>query len=233
VNTNIIRSLVKNIPELMPHLTDKVRWIFHAQGGEYKTYDYFLNNLTRLIQSVYDGNLGGGFIDTMANLISGQLTQAFEQAWSDEEGEGGLPDYLSSALEDMILGQYDHVDQFYRDIVDARVDQTPIDPLLARAPLWAQRWIEAYNQAVALITTENGGNLIWQLGETEQHCASCSTLNGIVARASEWEELGVRPQGAPNALLECDGWHCDCSLSATDKRRSPKAYESIMNAVNK
>lgn len=254
-----IRQVISRFPAVVPHLKGRARWMVFsvikppetfdntlyssirrfkvemATSGldETKTYDYFLSNIERLIRSVYAGNLGGEFVDIMASLISGQLTQAFEQAWKDEGDGGDLPDFLTSPLEDMILGQYEHVDQFYRDIVDARVDETPIDPLLARAPLWAQRWTEAYNTAVALIIKEFGGNMIWELGETEEHCESCAALNSIVARASEWDELGVHPQGAPNSVLVCGGWHCDCRLSPTDKRRSPDAYGRIMNAVTR
>jgi len=227
-----IKTLVKRFPAVVPHLSGRARWLAHSRG-EYKTYDYFLRQLEGLVRGVYAGNIGGAFIDTMANLISGQLNQAFSQAWKDEGTGGAFPEYLQSAAEALILTQYEHVDQYYRDIVDARIDKLPIDSLLARAALWAQRWTEAYNQAVALITAEMGGNMVWTLGATEEHCETCAGLNGIVARASEWDELGIHPQGAPNDALECGGWRCDCSLTPTDKRRSPKAYESIMNTVSK
>lgn len=230
---HIVIAVVSRYSAILPHLKGRARWMAFARGWEYKTYEYFLEHIEGLIQGVYDGNVAGDFIDIFANLISGQLTQAFEQAMADEEVDGDMPDYLTGPLEDMILGQYDFVDGFYREIVDARVDDEPIDPLLARAALWAQRWTEAYNQAVALITAENGGNLVWELGETEEHCDSCSALNGIIAPASVWEELGVHPQGGPNDLLTCGGWKCDCGLTPTDKRRTPKAYDAILTAVNK
>lgn len=250
-----IKALIHRFPAVVPHLKGKARWIafafidnfpigntvytetnplgFTIRDTSYKTVEYFESELTRMVTNVYEGNLGGEFIDILANLISGQLTQAYEQAWADNNGEGDLPDYLTESVESMILNQYDFVDQFYRDIVDARVDEEPIEPLLARVPLWANRWEEAYNTAILLITSNEGGNLEWQLGETEEHCETCSALNGIVARASEWEQLGVYPQSAPNEKLECGGWKCDCSLTPTDKRRSPKAFDSIMNAVSK
>lgn len=219
-------------PDVLLYLKGRTRWVALARG-EYKTYDYFLSELERMIRNVYNNNLGGEFVDIMGNLLYGQFTQAFEQAWKDEEGQGGLPDYLIAARDELYDSQYAYVDQFYRDIVDARVDETGMDALLTRASLWANRWNEAYNQAVSLITAENGGNMIWQLGETEQHCQSCSALNGVVARAKEWDALGVHPQGGPNDLLSCGGWNCDCSLSPTDKRRSPDAYNSIITAVSK
>lgn len=229
----ILQAVVTRYPAVIPHLKGRARWQAFTRGGEYKTYEFFLDALEGLIQGVYDGNVGGDFIDIAANLISGQLTDAYERAWDDQEEEGDLPDYLTGPLEDMILSQYDFVDGLYREIVDARVDETPIDPLLARAALWAQRWTEAYNEAVHLITLENGGNEIWTLGETEEHCPTCSALNGIIAPASVWEELAVHPQGAPNDLLSCGGWQCDCAQTPTDKRRTPKAYDLILNAVNK
>ena len=195
---------------------------------EYKTYDYMLSVITGLVRGVYTARIGGQFIDVMANLISGQLTQAYQQAYTDDGfTDFEMPDYLNKSLEALILKQYDYVDQYYRDIVDAMVDQTPIEPLIARAALWAQRWTEGYNEAVRLITVNGGGNLVWILGATEAHCPECSGLNGIVARATEWQMLNVKPQNAPNEKISCGGWLCDCSLTPTDKRRSPNAYGRI------
>jgi hypothetical protein len=234
-------DLKDNLRQATEYLTSKgveiplmLRWDL-LRLGVVKTYDFFLSTLERLVKSVYNNQLGGEFIDILANLIQGQLTQAYTLAW-DEEGTGGkLPDYLQSALTEAIAQQYTFVDQFYRDIVDARLDGTPIDPLLSRCGLWANRYAEAYNQAIALITAEMGGNLIWQLGATEEHCPFCSQFNGIVARATEWDTLGIKPQHAPNPALTgtvngedgCQGWRCDCSLDPTDKRRSPEAYGKL------
>ena len=165
--TRTIRSAIKAYPAVIPHLTGRARWVAFAVGGEYKTYDYYLQQLTRLITSVYNGNLGGEFIDIMANLIQGQIYQAVNQAWLDSGMDGSLPDYLVSLADDIVLGQYEHVDQLYRDIVDARLDGTPLAPLLARAPLWANQWNVAYREAIQTINFENGGNLVWRKGQTE------------------------------------------------------------------
>lgn len=247
-----IRTVVKAYPAVIPHLKGRARWVAFAhmeidrgvklaEGGFYgwdtkynKTYDYFLFTLENLVESVYNGYIGGDFIDVMANLISGQLTQAYQQAWTDEGDGTEFPAYLNGSLEDMILNQFDFVDQYYRDIVDARIDQTPIEPLLSRAALWANRWQEAYNQALLLIRAEMGENLEWVYGDdVQEHCPECEALNGIVARASEWQELNVHPQGAPNDKISCGGWRCGCTLLPTDKRRSPKAFDTIMNIVSK
>jgi hypothetical protein len=253
-----VRALVARFPAVVPHLKGRARWVVFTEitktidpvdGGYYipksiaynpwlrfrdiKTQEYFIRQIERLVTHVYNNQMGGEFIDIMANLISGQLTQAFRQAWADEDGEGDLPAYLSAELERMILSEYDHVDQFFRDIVDARIDETPITPLLVRAGLWAQRYTDAYEQARHLITMANGGNEEWVLGATEAHCPECSALNGIVARASEWDQLGVHPQQPPNPVISCGGWKCDCERRPTEKRRTPKAFDRIIAIVSK
>jgi hypothetical protein len=228
----IVAHIAEHYPQVLPHLSGKARWIA-AKPAEYKTVDYFLQQVERMVTHVYNNQLGGEFVDLMASLIQGQLTQAFRQAWADEGFDGDLPPYLSGALEEMILSEYTHVDQFYRDIVDARIDETSITPLLMRAGLWAQRYVDAYEQARHLITMELGGNEEWVLGATEEHCPECYALNGIVARASEWDQLAVHPQQPPNPVLSCGGWQCDCERRPTDKRRSPKAFDRIISIVSK
>jgi hypothetical protein len=235
--SSTVRAIVARFPAVRGYLTPRARLML-IEPAEYKTVDYFLQQVERMVTHVYNNQLGGEFIDIMASLIQGQLTQAFRQAWADEGFDGDLPPYLSGALEEMILSEYTHVDQFYRDIVDARIDETSIAPLLMRAGLWANRYVDAYNRATTLITAEMGGNMVWHRGATEQSCSICSRLNGVVARASEWEELNVRPQNPPNPILAkenggCGGWQCDCSLEPTEKRRSPKAYETILNIVSR
>ncbi|HMM99860.1 MAG TPA: hypothetical protein PKC99_12680 [Anaerolineales bacterium] len=227
-----IRQVASLYPSAVPLLGAKARYIA-ARPLAYKTYEFFEKELTRMVKNLYSGFIGGEFIDVLAGLIQGQINQAVEFAWRDAEVNAPMPQYLTDYAEEMILSQFDFVDGFYRDIVDARIDGTPIDPLLARCSLWANRWNEAYDRATSLIVQAMGGKQVWKLGATEQHCETCAALDGIVAYAREWEELGVHPQGAPNELLECGGWRCDCSLEQTDARRSPKAFETIMNIVTK
>jgi len=183
--------------------------------------------IENLVKALYKGTItAASFVDSMAALISRQITLAYREAWNDEGDGGKIPDYLTSASDEAILAQFDFVDQYARDIVDASVDKTPIDPLLSRAALWANRYTENYNNAVALIALQNGGKLEWVYGDTD-HCETCQSLNGIVAFASEWNEIGVKPQTAPNDMLECGGWKCQCYLEPTDKRRTKNAVEKI------
>lgn len=220
------RDAVNRVPQVKAHLSDKVRFIL-ATPSAYKTQEYFLAQIQGLVRTLYNGQIGGEFIDVMANVISGQIYDAYSKAWIDEGGTGNFPDYLESSYQDFVTNQYSFVDQYYRDIVDARIDNTSIEPLLLRAELWANQYGTAYENATTAITLAGGGNEEWILGATEEHCPECSALNGFVMRASEWEALNLRPKNPPNNKISCGGWRCDCERKATSKKRSPNAYGRI------
>lgn len=223
------RKIADAVPGVKAYLSPRARFSIHA-ADPYKSYDFYLSNIERLTRTLYNNQIGGEFIDLMANLISGQFLDAYEKAYFDEGYTGELPSYLLTSYQDDVLKQYDFVDGFFRDIIDARLDGKPIDGLLSRARMWANRWNEAYQNALRAIAVENGGNLIWEYGDAD-HCDTCRSLNGIVASAKEWEVSGLRPQGD---MLDCHGYNCKCTLTPTKKRRSPKALDALITiAMNR
>jgi hypothetical protein len=165
----------------------------------------------------------------LKNLIKGQMRKAYEEAWKEDGNELPLPEYLATAAAALVDEQAGYVDGYYKAIVDARVGATSIEPLMYRAELWANRYTQAKNDAVALISAENGGKLVWMEGDTADKCDTCLALNGVVAYATEWQQAGFKPQNAPNAMIDCGGWNCQCRLESTEKRRSPRALETLMN----
>jgi hypothetical protein len=227
-------SLIKTIDYLISknvEIPSDVLIDMHSIG--IKTYDYFLGKLQSLVKTLYSGAIGGEFVSIMDNLVKGQIANAYESAWVDSGFELPPQDYIKSAFEAMYQDQRSYIDAFYKDIVDAKVDQTPIEPLLSRAELWANQWNTAYNDGIRLIGVQMGDKLEWVEGDTVDKCSTCLALNGIVMFAREWEELGVHPQGGPNPLLNCQGFHCGCFMRKTDRRRSPRAFDTVMNIVGK
>ena len=223
-----MRKTAKTINGIESCLSRRAAWA--CATPEIKSYDYFLRTLIHSVHMVYDGYMAGDFIDVMASLIQGQLTRAYQEGVQ----EAGLDiDEMTSEmheeLEKFILSEFDYVDRFYRDIVDARIDEQPVEPLLARAQLWANRYNDVKNAAMRTVVLIKGGKLVWRLGATEEHCVTCNALNGIVAFAKEWEASGYKPQSPPNPLLECKGWNCGCSLTETSARRSPKALKRLLD----
>jgi hypothetical protein len=114
-----------------------------------------------------------------------------------------------------VLEQVNYLAGFADDIeLNSKKNGGKLAPLLTRAQLWVNRYNSVRNQAQVSACKDK--KLMWQLGATEQHCRTCFALNGKVKRASVWKRAGVRPQNAPNPLLECEGWKCDCSYVTTD-----------------
>jgi hypothetical protein len=240
VNNSILlatlRTTIKVIPAVYPLLSTRARLTL-AEPTEYKTYEFYLHAVQGLVHGVYNGLVDSDFVFAMDNLILGQLRDAYIRAWVEDGHVTDLPPYLQESLDEMVIEQQSHVVQFWHAIIDARVDGTPISPLLNRAVMWAQRWNEAYEMARHLITLNNGGKEQWVIDPAKENCTICSRLNGIVAYAREWDELNVHPRNAPNPILSkakggCEGWHCGCQRRPTDRRRSPKAYDTIMNIVS-
>lgn len=231
------RDSAKFVPQVRQHLSMRTRYAVAVPA--WKTTDYFLATLTRAVRDVYNGLIGGDFVDILGSLIKGQVRQAYNKAWTDDGGDPPMPAWLQDAMEAAQESQanFDFIYNFYKDIIDARVDGTPIDPLLARVPGWANQYDAEYRAAKLLIDTENGGNLMWKKGETEHGCSTCAALDGLVLSATEWETLDVHPRGYPNKKLECEGGgpvnNCDCTLEPTDQRRSPRGFDSVMNIVSK
>jgi hypothetical protein len=230
---NFIRQAVVTVPDVVPMLSGRASTLAPTA---YKSYEYFLSTLESMVSNVYNGFMGNEFINIMGNLVGGQLLKAYEQAWEDSGmTTWPIPDFLQASLDSFLMTQGDYIEPFYRDILTAGVDKTGLEPLLSRAELWANQYNACYNEAIRLIGVEFGQRLQWREGDTVDKCSTCLALDGLVAFAREWEELGVHPQGYPNPLLECQGGgpgnHCGCTLSPTDQRRSPNAYDTILNIV--
>ena len=207
---------------------------------EFKTLAYFAKTLKHLVKTLYDGWIGGEFVQVMSDLIRGQIIDAYVKAWYEQtDGESDPPPYLQLRAQTMIDTQISMIQPYYIAILDARVDDTPVEPLLARADLWAGRYQDAYNDATIYITEQTGGRMVWRLGATEQHCPLCSAYDGIVAFASEWSAAGIQPQNAPNAALTgqyngdrgCEGWRCDCEIKPTTDKRTRRAYDKLLGIL--
>jgi hypothetical protein len=203
--------------------------------GETGDYDGYFTDIKKLVEQLYNGNIGEDFEDKLKELIKKKLTEAYNSAWYEWMETEEIPDYLDEELQAAIEEQYKYANQYYKDIVEARGLAIGLTALFARAGLWANKVPESYNNAVVIIAAEEGPkpdtpiteNLQWIEGDTEKKCTTCLALDGIVASARDWLESGLHPQMAPNEYLECGGWHCQCRLIPTLEVADASAPERL------
>ena len=192
-----------------------------------KTYDYYMRTIEGYVRDLYRGDIEeGDFVTQMSELIDAQLNRAWAEGMRENEldpVEDMEPEW-QSMLDEIILSEYDYVDNFAADIVAARDEQLDWEPLLSRADMWANRYNDVVNQS---IMTTKEQKLIWVYGDTD-HCPDCLALNGIVAWASEWEEADIRPQ---SDRLQCHGFNCACEIIPTANRHTRNALDAIMSAI--
>jgi len=206
--------------------------LLNARVEAVKTAAQYASRIWGACERLFVSGNEGNFIASMLRTIDQQLTKA----WNEGAAAVGVePEDMSeddlALLSSIIDSEAEFVPGLAADILAAREAQMTPEAFEAnfgnRADTWANRYPDVVNQA----TIHFGGKtrLVWRLGQTEEHCTTCAALNGLVAYAEEWEQSGLHPQGPPNDLLECGGWKCDCSLETTDKRRSPRAMDTLIN----
>ena len=225
----VFRAITRRFPALKAHLSRRARYmaaIGTPHAWDAKTADFMERTIRSYILGVYRGQLGFEFLDLMASLIEQQFTRAYNQALREEGVE--MDAQFQQHLDNLVINQFPFVDGLFDDILQAVIDESPVEPLLSRADLWATRYNEVVNEAHLEIARRFGGKLVWRLGRTEKHCTTCAALNGKVAFAAEWDTAGLHPQNAPNGLLECGGWRCDCSLEPTEERRTRNSLDKLM-----
>jgi len=182
------------------------------------------------------------FRNEMRRAANDAMTLAGYAGYADAGGSGALPDKVVSWIQARIDAEMGFINEVFQKLKELHKSGTPEEQqafIGARAEGYTASLQGVYNYA------QMGGQVgvmgVWRLGATEEHCPFCSAFHGLVAYASEWRELGIQPQNAPNPALTgtrhgekgCEGWRCDCSLDDTDQRRSPKVYDTLLNIVSR
>lgn len=208
----------------------RVYLALHKKIAERKTYERYRSQLWQAVQRLYSGGRDAAFMATFIRQIDTQLTEAWNKGAADD---GVQPDEMTRddfvILEAIIDNETQFIQRLADDIAEAvanGIEKADFDKRFsARVDLWANRYNETVNRARMQFGQKQ--RFEWKLGNTEEHCSTCSRLNGIVAFGHEWESAAVHPQIPPNPALECGGWRCDCELKPTKKRRSIRALDRI------
>ena len=190
-----------------------------ASYDDLKTVGYFGRVLNHNVLLLYNGDMSESeFVDDLADLVEKQ----FIRAWNEGARDVGVsPEQMTDVdlqeRDDLILEQYNYIENYAAEIAQASRDGTSVAQYQARADMWANRYNEARDSARIYFSRGTGQLFEWVLGPTNEHCRHCGTLAGIVARADEWDASGYRPQSED---LECRGFNCLCELQPSDKPRT-------------
>lgn len=223
--------------KFMLDICDAIPELWHLVNV--KTAEMFDRQLWSYSLELFRGEVTDSEFETdFISAIENQLTRAWNEG-ADEVGvsiEDMTEDDLGM-LQGLITDEIGYLTGLAVDIIDIIDETQGMDEkdalnefrsqFRSRIDIWASKYDEMVNRA----KIHFGGKtrMVWRLGATEEHCNSCSALNGIVAYAEEWDKSGVTPGESGSSVLECGGWRCDCRLEETDERRSPGALSRIMD----
>lgn len=182
---------------------------------EEKSLSSFRTSVRGNVRALWNGTFGRfDFIDGMRATIE----LGFRQAWAEGAAQCGISlDELSNEerekLESMTNSQFLWLSGFADDVIEKnKASGNLLQPLFNRANMWVNRYNEVRNQARVMACGNK--KLVWRLGPTEEHCSTCSKMNGKVKRAIQWAASPIKPQ---SPSLECRGFNCRCTLEPTDE----------------
>jgi hypothetical protein len=222
-----------------------MKWIFDLLDAipalwrlvEIKTEAMFLRQLRTYCLKLFRGELGEfEWIDDMSTTIADQIGKAWrEGAAAVDVSPADFTDEDIEELNKIIASEYNYVLALGSDILALRLMGGMLEEyrtkFAGRIEVWAHRYTDVVNQAKVWFGKRKKVKLKWEMGATEEHCATCAALDGIVAYAEDWERSGIHPQNPPNRALECGGWRCDCSLVPTTERATNNAFDEIVDRV--
>lgn len=203
-------------------------WLIHHKENydEIKTIGHYSRVLNHNVLLLYNGEMTESeFVDDLAKLIEEQFTRAWrEGAVNVGFDPDQMTDEQAEALQERILTEYDHVDNYAAQIRQASANGESVGPYQDRVDMWANRYNEVRDEARIEFSKGTGQMFEWVLGPTEEHCDTCGGLAGIVATADEWDESGYKPQSQD---LACHGYHCLCELRPTDKEKTKGGIPNV------
>lgn len=146
--------------------------------------------------------------------VNDAFTFAFIAGWADA-GADQLTDEAQNWLNDRIASEQEFVASLFPQLKALRDDdEIDMDDKLAAAQAHAEGYTQTlvgvYANGKMMGEPERVGQ--WELGATEQHCGTCSDLNGKKHPLSWYLDNGYIPQEAGSSTLECGGWNCDCRI---------------------
>ena len=194
-------------------------WLAEREGVTLKTIGQVVTRYNdQLTNAVYDVWNGHSAAVDLRRAHKAMLKDFAPRVYEEGMREGGIDEIdeedqeaLDEAVGDWLGSQFDHVNQFARDVDDAKKNKDGRPVILDRVSMWVDslRSLGDLGRAYAL-KNEKGQ---WKFGATEQHCETCLKLSKMKPHRVSWfVERGYIPRQNGSDTLECGGWKCDCSI---------------------
>jgi hypothetical protein len=137
--------------------------------------------------------------------------------WVDGGADGQIPGELQDWINERISQEIEFVSDMFRGLKELRAEGDA-DKLASfigdRAQGYAATLEGVFLRGKTYAMGERPG--VWRFGATEEHCTTCSELDGNTHPLSWYRENGYIPRQSGSTTLECGGWHCDCRVEDPD-----------------
>lgn len=183
-----------------------------------KAYSATRDDFEKAIASTITSAVAGDLTRVRAGIIvRAELDKYGRRAMLDGLSDGGV-DAATLTGDDLATFNTWKVEQsaYVAGLMDAIFKDKVQYTGDGRAQLWSRKSLDVIYQK-GLLSADSNGLYEWRLGATEEHCATCLRMNGVIKRLKQWHEDGILPQ---SEQLDCKGFNCDCGLK---RRRKKKA----------
>lgn len=190
--------------------THSVTLIAEAGGPRRRSYGKtrvrFVNGLTRLFGKGVNSRMSDmDFEQDLRDLLYGTGLDAYVNGLKDGGGDGLLDDSMQSEVDSWLAQQIKYTSGLTDEIYS---DGLAKGMIRRRAAMWATKSLDRMYYA-GLMRVAANQPYTWWMGPTEQHCNTCSTLNGVTRLLKDWYRRDILPG---SGRLECKGFNCLCSL---------------------
>ena len=208
---NIIKSVVDRFPAVLPFLSRRARY----KASTADTNREYHDEITSALVDYFEGGSLPASRNQFKRAMVAAFLDIFEAGWQDGGAELPLDDEALNWLGDRQSQEMVNIDSLFQNARDIR-KQKDFDYFAwssARADGYVSALQGVYNAASMLAKGKQ--MLTWHLGQTEQHCDTCASLNGKKHPAYWYIERNYIPRQA-GAAMDCGGYNCDCRLEDRD-----------------
>jgi hypothetical protein len=180
------------------------------------TADDFIKRFTSFVRVGQAQRFNTG---VMRAAFRDELYQAGLKSYEDGLRAGGADPGDVTAIEqaerrrkasEWLSLQNGYITAFVNDVSEGKIAKAQIE---LRADMWVNKSLRSIYY-VGLQDAAAEKKFRWVLGNTKQHCKTCSLLNGQVHKLKDWLKSGYSPQCT---CLECKGFQCDCHFEETSE----------------